>query len=90
MRPRHAALAALFLVVSVCAGQDGFVPLFNGTNLDGWHGLVGNPIQRASMEASELEAARKKADAAIAEHWRVENGEIVNDGSGPHLCTDAH
>ena len=38
---------------------DGFVSLFDGQTLDGWHGLVGNPIKRAAMDAESLKAARR-------------------------------
>lgn len=67
---------------------EGFVALFDGSTLDGWKGLVANPIKRAEMSADELAKAQAKSDEQIAAHWWVEDGEIVNDGHGPHLCTD--
>lgn len=102
MTARCAAWAAGFLAAAVCgvlAGAaaaadrpantppDGFTALFNGKDLSGWKGLVGDPKSRAAMKPEELAEAQKKADADIAKHWHVENGEIVNDGQGPHLCT---
>ena len=66
----------------------GFEALFDGESLDGWHGLVGNPLTRAEMSDDQLAAARQTADEETAKHWRIEDGEIINDGSGPHLCTD--
>ncbi len=69
--------------------EGGFVSLFNGKNLDGWKGLVGNPIQRASMNAKKLVAAQKEADEEAARDWQVEGGCIVFDGSGfNNLCTE--
>jgi len=68
---------------------DGFVALFNGKDLSGWHGLGHfDPRQLARMTPDER--AKKLADdnADMQKHWRVENGEIVNDGHGVFLTTD--
>jgi len=67
---------------------EGFTAIFNGDDLAGWHGLVGNPKTRAEMTPEQLAAARDKANQAMRQHWRAEGGEIVNDGHSPHLCTD--
>lgn len=67
---------------------EGFTAIFNGKDLVGWHGLVGDPKSRAKMTVEQLAAARAKSDEAMRKHWRVEGGEIVNDGHSPHLCTD--
>jgi hypothetical protein len=66
---------------------DGFTELFNGRNLDGWKGLVGDPKTRAAMEAKDLKKAQKKADESMREHWKVVDGVIVFDGKGDNLCT---
>jgi len=68
--------------------EEGFVPLFNGKNLDGWKGLVGNPITRAKMSQRELAAAQEKADKEARESWIVENGELLFMGKGNNLCTE--
>lgn len=69
--------------------EGGFVSLFNGKNLDGWKGLVANPIARAKMSAKELAAAQVKADKQMNLDWKVEEGLIVFDGKGyDNLCTD--
>jgi hypothetical protein len=67
---------------------DGFVALFNGRDLTGWQGLVGDPSSRASMSAEELVAAQSKADQSMRDHWKVVDGVLVFDGSGENLCTD--
>jgi acetyl esterase/lipase len=64
----------------------GFRALFNGTDLSGWHGL--NPHSVAKLEGEKREAALKKMRDEFADHWRVENGELVNDGHGPYATTD--
>lgn len=70
--------------------QDGgFVSLFNGKNLDGWKGLVANPIVRAKMSAKELAEAQAKADKQMALDWKVEDGLIVFNSKGyDNLCTE--
>lgn len=66
----------------------GFTPLFNGTDLTGWKGLVGNPKTRAAMSPEELTEAQKTADESMRAHWQVEDGALVFDGKGQSLCTD--
>ena len=69
--------------------EGGFVSLFNGKNLDGWKGLVANPIVRAKMSAKELAAAQVKADQQMVMDWKVEDGMIIFDGKGyDNLCTE--
>ncbi|MGI6073837.1 MAG: family 16 glycoside hydrolase [Fermentimonas sp.] len=68
--------------------KGGWVSMFNGKNLDGWKGLVENPIKRAGMSKKEMTAAQVKADEQMAKDWKVENGLIVFDGKGyDNLCT---
>ncbi len=69
-------------------GKEGFVKIFNGVNLDGWKGLVGNPITRAEMSPAELAKAQEKADAGLESSWVVKNGELHFTGHGDNLCTD--
>ena len=65
----------------------GFVALFNGKDLTGWKGLVGNPVTRAKMSPEELAKAQEIADQRMREHWHVEDGVLVFDGKGDNLCT---
>ena len=64
----------------------GFRALFNGKDLTGWHGL--NPHQATRLKGEKREAALKQMRADFAKHWRVEKGELVNDGHGPYANTD--
>lgn len=66
---------------------EGFSALFNGKDLAGWKGLVGDPVKRAKMSKEELAEAQKTADANMHEHWSVKDGVIVFDGKGDNLCT---
>ena len=71
------------------SNEGGFVSIFNGKNLDGWKGLVENPLKRAKMSEKELVAAQIKADKQMALDWKVEDGLIIFDGKGyDNLCTD--
>jgi HEAT repeat protein len=67
--------------------EDGFVPMFNGKDLTGWKGLVGNPLTRAKMSVKELAEAQLKADKAATESWLVENGVLLFNGKGDNLCS---
>ncbi len=74
------------------AGRDntppkGFKALFNGKDLTGWKGLVGDPVSRAKMNSEQLDAAQDKADTAAFKHWTAQNGEIAYDGKNNSLCT---
>src|SRR5690606_40425057 len=58
----------------------GYVSLFNGKNLDGWKGLVANPIARAAMDAKTLTAEQVKADEVIRQGWYGEDGVLHFNG----------
>lgn len=65
----------------------GFQAVFNGQDLTGWYGL--NPHSVAKLTGEKRESALAKMRQEFAEHWRVENGELVNDGHGPYATTAA-
>lgn len=69
------------------APPEGFTALFNGQDLTGWKGLVGNPKSRAAMKPEDLAAAQEKADISMREHWKVSEGVLVFDGKGQSLCS---
>ena len=78
--PTHAAIPA---------ATEGFTALFNGKDLSGWHGMPHfNPYKLAALPEVERRAQIDDWTQAAREHWRVENGELVNDGKGPYLTTD--
>src|SRR5690606_37606977 len=64
-----------------------FVPMFNGKDLNGWQGLVGNPVTRASMKPKELAARQKEANLEMLENWSVRDGMIWFTGEGDNLCS---
>jgi hypothetical protein len=86
------ALLSLFLLfpIALFAAEpvppEGFRALFNGKDLDGWHGL--NPHSVARLEEEKKEAELKKMRDEFSKHWRVDAGELVNSGTGPYATTD--
>jgi hypothetical protein len=64
----------------------GFRAIFNGRDLSGWHGL--NPHIAARQKGDKKEANLAEQRAEFAKYWKVENGELVNDGHGPYATTD--
>src|SRR6187402_3408197 len=64
----------------------GFQALFNGKDLAGWYGL--NPHDGTKLEGEKKEANLKRQREEFPMHWRVENGELVNAGTGPYATTE--
>ena len=90
------AVATIFLPTMQADSRDnappkGFAALFNGTDLTGWKGLVGDPVARARMTPADLAKAQQEADESMRAHWTVTDGVIRCDGknwkNGDHLCT---
>ncbi len=67
--------------------EKGYVSIFNGKDLTGWHGLVKNPIARAKMKPEELAKAQIEANTKMLTNWSVKNGAIYFSGEGDNLCT---
>ena len=65
----------------------GFVSMFNENNLDGWEGLVGNPILRSKMSKKELAKKQIEANKKMTENWSVKDGMIIFSGKGANLCS---
>jgi len=67
----------------------GFVALFDGKSLAGWYGHgTRDPRTLWAMTPEDLARHKEKTRADIAKHWRAENAELVNDGSGLYATTD--
>ncbi len=78
------------LVLAVClatrAEDSAFRPIFNGKDLSGWYGL--NPHSVVKLKDEKKTEALKKMRDEFAADWKVENGELVNDGHGPYATTE--
>ena len=84
MRTLLACLVTLPLFAE--ALPEGFRALFNGKDLSGWHGF--NPHQGLKLTGEKKAADLAKQRADLPLHWRVENGELVNAGTGPYATTE--
>lgn len=67
----------------------GFVALFNGKDLTGWEGAV-QIDKRLTEPAERIQEQQAKANQLMKEHWKVDDGVIVNDGKGVNLATVKH
>ncbi|WP_165249520.1 3-keto-disaccharide hydrolase [Paludisphaera soli] len=69
--------------------EPAFQTLFNGKDLSGWHGeSTIDPRKFKAMSPEDQKAKLEKDAADAAQHWKVEDEEIVNDGHGVFLATD--
>ena len=64
----------------------GFRAIFNGKDLTGWYGL--NPHNGAKLTGEKKEENLKQQRADFPKHWKIENEELVNDGTGPYAATE--
>ncbi len=94
MNVRFCCAALVCLVSATLSAADntppsGFTALFNGKDFAGFHG-VGTEDPRKIQALSDEERTKKFADsqADLMEHWKVDNGELVNDGKGLYVTTD--
>ncbi len=64
----------------------GFRSLFNGKDLTGWYGLDPHRSEKLSGEKKAENLAKQRAE--FPEHWKVDQGELVNVGTGPYATTE--
>src|SRR5262245_8775624 len=96
---RFAAAALGLAVVGISVGAaepeppKGFTALFNGKDFTGWRGWLihakgATPAEVAKMTSEQKAAAQAAWDEDLKKHWRIENGELVNNGRGAYLTTE--
>ena len=96
MIPRFVSLGLLsILMASLCGNANAVeVPenataIFNGHNLDGWHGMSHFSPYKLQAMSKEDRAKKRATDLEdLKKHWKVENEELVNDGHGVYATTD--
>ncbi len=91
--PCRSLIVLLVTVVPTSAAEPqppkGFTALFNGKDLTGWHGCPQiDPSKLAAMPGNEAVVLGGRWMADALARWKVENGELVNDGKGVYLTTD--
>ena len=87
-----ALLSGLTLFAATSLAQTappaGFVALFNGKDLEGWRGGdTQDPRALAAMPEDKRNETVKKWTDDMLKHWKVENGELLNDGNGKYATT---
>ena len=71
------------------AQPDGFSPLLNDNNLEGWWGLkTVDPATLEKLSPSELASRKAESLKDVHAHWTIKDGLLENDGSGLFLTTD--
>ncbi|MFK7770114.1 MAG: DUF1080 domain-containing protein [Mariniblastus sp.] len=87
-------LAVAIVFVGNVSAQEppkGFEAIFNGKDLSGWYAMQTDSPRNFNALAPDIQKQKiESAREATSKFWRVENGEIVNDGKGPYLTTDKH
>ena len=85
-------LCVSLLSASHLRGEDppeGFAPIFDGETMDGWHARPHfSPIELAKMSDEDRTAKMDAWMQDAKKHWRIENGELINDGRGAYLVTN--
>ncbi|APW62006.1 3-keto-disaccharide hydrolase [Paludisphaera borealis] len=71
------------------ADEPGFTTLFNGKDFTNWHGERTMDPRKFDALSAEEKAKTLAEDAEDAKkHWKVVDGEMVNDGHGVFMTTD--
>ena len=65
----------------------GFYSMFSGQDLNGWKGLVDNPVKRRNMQADTLAKKQMKADEVMRKGWYAKDDELHFSGHGENLCS---
>ena len=94
-------LSSLFVICSIAFANDeltqpvtvtppkGFKAIFNGKDLAGWHGMCHfDPYKLAEMSQEDKKKFLAAQTEDLKKHWRVENGELINDGKGAFATTN--
>ncbi|MFN0066347.1 MAG: DUF1080 domain-containing protein [Limisphaerales bacterium] len=84
-----AVAASVSLSAAAATPPPGFTPIFNGRDLAGWWGLgTEDPAKWKALPPDELAKKQAASLVDIRKHWRVEGGELINDGEGLYLTTE--
>ena len=84
-----ATLASADDQASAASPPEGFVALFNGKNLSGWHGMPHfDPRKLEAMSDEERARFFAGNQADLEAHWTVDGDAVVNDGQGVYLTTE--
>ena len=83
------APSAKFMVVGEPIPET-FTPLFDGQTLAGWRARPHlDPSEWAAMDEEQQVNKESEWMTEAMTHWTVQGDELVNDGEGPYLLTEA-
>lgn len=83
------AVPALALCAHADFPPEGFRALFNGKDFTGLHGMPHfNLTELKKLTPAEQKEKIEGWNKDLQEHWKIENGELVNDGKGVYVTTD--
>jgi 3-keto-disaccharide hydrolase len=90
----HLVVTAFVLFLSGVSAQgvipapEGFTDLLSGKDLAGWWGAkTEDPETYLALDAAALRKKVEDSVENIRQHWRMENGVLINDGKGMFLTT---
>lgn len=70
------------------SNETGYIPIFNGKDLNGWQGLVDDPIKRAAMSEKRLADKQAAANTEMMNDWVVKDGHLTFIGEEfKNICT---
>ncbi len=80
---------ALLTAPLLAAPPEGFKDIFNGQDFKGWWGIgTENPAKWMALSPEKLAEKKKESRLDVAQHWKVVDGIIHNDGHGLFLSTE--
>jgi len=81
--------AFFFSAAGAAEVPEGAAAIFNGKDLEGWHGLSHfNPYDLAAMSDKDRQKKSVADIEDLKKHWTIENKELVNDGHGVYATTN--
>jgi hypothetical protein len=83
------SLLLLAGAATAAPAAEGFVTLFNGQDTSGWHGQrTEDPRKFQALSPAEKQEHLAKDAEDAKQHWKVDDGALVNDGHGVYMTTD--
>lgn len=94
----HLIVGCCLFALSAAAEKapEGYISLFDGKSLAGWRGgstfdhrkLMAMPEAERRAQITKWTTTMTQPGEGGQPHWRVENGELVNDGFGDYATTE--
>lgn len=70
---------------------EGFLAIWDGQTFNGWGaGETKDPQWFSTLDYDTWHNYRMQMQAKAMKHWRIEDGELISDGKGPHLVSNRY